>query len=76
MRWRVVQMRRRKRVVVNSRAAEERKLVKRLRRMVSPPENFSGDVDTETLFRRTADHISLLQAKLCLLRRISSICGL
>ncbi|XP_019058558.1 PREDICTED: uncharacterized protein LOC109116852 [Tarenaya hassleriana] len=76
MRWRTMQMKRRKRVAVKSRATAERKLVNRLRRMVSPPETFSGDIDSETLLRLTADHISILHAKLCLLRRISSLCGL
>lgn len=48
----------------------------RLQRMVAPETSFSGEVDGDTLYRLTADHIFLLQAKIQLLRRISSVCGL
>lgn len=48
----------------------------RLQRMVAPETSVSGEVDGDKLYRLTADHIFLLQAKIQLLRRISSVCGL
>ena len=48
----------------------------RLRQMVAPETIYSGEVDGNTLYRLTADHILLLQARVQLLRRISSLCGL
>ncbi|EOA14308.1 hypothetical protein CARUB_v10027477mg [Capsella rubella] len=74
MRCRALNIRRRKRVMVN---VSSRKLMTRLRRMVAPETSFSGEVvDGDTLYRLTADHIFLLQARIQLLRRISSVCGL
>ncbi|CAH2069596.1 unnamed protein product [Thlaspi arvense] len=73
MRCRALHIRRRKRVIVN---VSSRKLISRLRRMVAPETSFPGEVDGNTLYRLTADHIFLLQARIQLLRRISSLCGL
>ncbi|CAN7006088.1 hypothetical protein IGI04_009810 [Brassica rapa subsp. trilocularis] len=73
MRCRGLQVRRRKRVMVN---VNSRKLMTRLRQMVAPETIYSGEVDDNTLYRLTADHILLLQARVQLLRRISSLCGL
>uniref|UniRef100_A0A1J3JE28 Uncharacterized protein n=1 Tax=Noccaea caerulescens TaxID=107243 RepID=A0A1J3JE28_NOCCA len=73
MRCRPLHIRRRKRVTVN---VSSRKLMSRLRRMVAPEMSFSGEVGGDTLYRLTADHIFLLQARIQLLRRISSVCGL
>ncbi|CAH8386357.1 unnamed protein product [Eruca vesicaria subsp. sativa] len=73
MRCRALQVRRRKRVVVD---LSSRKLMTRLRRMVAPETIFPGEVDGNTLYRLTADHILLLQARVQLLRHISSLCGL
>ncbi|KAG2333307.1 hypothetical protein Bca4012_017065 [Brassica carinata] len=73
MRCRGLQVRRRKRVMVN---VSSRKLMTRLRKMVAPETIHSGEVDGNTLYRLTADHILLLQARVQLLRRISSLCGL
>ncbi|CAN8301511.1 unnamed protein product [Cochlearia groenlandica] len=67
MRSRALHIRRRKKVMVN---------VSRLRRMVAPATSFSGKVDGDTLYRLTADHILLLQAKIQLLRHVSSLYGL
>ncbi|CAN6806657.1 unnamed protein product [Brassica oleracea var. botrytis] len=73
MRCRGLQVRIRKRVMVN---VNSRKLMTRLRQMVAPEMIYSGEVDGNTLYRLTADHILLLQARVQLLRRISSLCGL
>ncbi|CAH8358770.1 unnamed protein product [Eruca vesicaria subsp. sativa] len=73
MRRRALYVRRRKRVMVN---VSSRKLMSRLRRMVAPETSSSSEFDGETLYRLTADHILLLQARVQLLRHISSICGL
>ncbi|CAF1698605.1 hypothetical protein Bca4012_001295 [Brassica carinata] len=73
MRCRGLQVRIRKRVMVN---VNSRKLMTRLRQMVAPEMIYSGEVDSNTLYRLTADHILLLQARVQLLRRISSLCGL
>ncbi|XP_018474829.2 uncharacterized protein LOC108846116 [Raphanus sativus] len=73
MRCRGLQVRRRKRVIINM---SSRKLMTRLQQMVAPERIYSDEVDGNTLYRLTADHILLLQARLQLLRRISSLCGL
>ncbi|KAF8102561.1 hypothetical protein N665_0198s0261 [Sinapis alba] len=64
---------RRKRVMVN---VNSRKLMSRLRRIVAPETSCSDEFDGDTLYRLTADHILLLQARVQLLRRISSLYGL
>lgn len=48
----------------------------RLQQMVAPERIYSDEIDGNTLYRLTADHILLLQARVQLLRRISSLCGL
>ncbi|VVB16363.1 unnamed protein product [Arabis nemorensis] len=73
MKCRAVHIRRRKRFMVN---VSSRKLMSRLRRMVAPEKSFSGEIDGDTLYRLTADHIFLLKARIQLLRRVSSLCGL
>ncbi|CAF2332104.1 uncharacterized protein LOC103845213 [Brassica rapa] len=73
MRCRALHVGRRKRVMVN---VSSRKLMSRLRRMVAPETSFSDEFDGDTLYRLTADHILLLQARVQLLRRISSLYGL
>ncbi|KAF2575691.1 hypothetical protein F2Q70_00005372 [Brassica cretica] len=60
MRCRALHVGRRKRVMVNVSA---RKHMSRLRRMVAPETSFSDEFDGDTLYRLTADHILLLQAR-------------
>ncbi|CAN8253119.1 unnamed protein product [Cochlearia groenlandica] len=73
MRSKTLHIRTRKRVMIN---VISRKLVNRLRRMVDPEKSFSGEFGGDALYHLTADHIVLLQARIQLLRRVSSLCGL
>ncbi|KFK27318.1 hypothetical protein AALP_AA8G366900 [Arabis alpina] len=73
MKSRAVHIRRRKKVMVN---VSSRKLMSRLQRIVASEKSFSGKIDGDTLYRLTVDHIILLQERIQLLRRVSSLCGL